>query len=201
MKILIADDHWFIRDSLIHVMKKVRLALVPLEASSFDEAIALLTVNPDVELMLIDLVMPGFSEFEGLRALRRSFPDIPIAVISVHEDREFVINAITEGVVGYIPKSAGGAEIFSALTLIVNGSVYFPRGILQGNPVVRTTKRPSNMQLTARENEILKLIQDDQSNSAIAAMLGLSPHTVRVHIRNLMLKVGAKHRWELSSHG
>nr|WP_309402208.1 response regulator transcription factor [Aminobacter niigataensis]WMD00148.1 response regulator transcription factor [Aminobacter niigataensis] len=201
MKVLIADDHWFIRDSLKHVVKKVRLALEPIEAGSFDEAIELLADNPDVELMLIDLVMPGFSEFEGLRTLRRAFPDIPIAVISVHEDRDFVINAITEGVVGYIPKSAGGAEILNALTLIINGSVYFPRQILQGTVGAKGPKRVGNTQLTSREEEVLNLVREGQSNATIAEMLDLSPNTVRVHIRNLMLKVDAKDRQELASYG
>ena len=201
MKVLIADDHWFIRDSLKHIVKKVRMTLEPVEAGSFDEATELLAAHPDVALMLIDLVMPSFSEFEGLRTLRRSYPDIPIAVISVHEERDYVMNAIAEGVVGYIPKSAGGAEILSALSLIINGGVYFPREILHSAPGGRPHRRLSKTQLTSREEEVLKLVAEGQSNAAIANTLKLSPHTVRVHIRNLMLKVHAKDRQELSSYG
>lgn len=200
MKVLIADDHWFIRDSLKHVVKAVRLTLEPLEADDFDQAIELMRQHSDVELMLIDLVMPGFSEFDGLRALRSLYPDVPIAVISVHEDREFVMKAIAEGVVGYIPKSAGGAEILRALTLVIDGGVYFPRNILQrtnNDPLPRS----QSPQLTPREEEVLDLVCTGQNNSAIASQLGLSPHTVRVHIRNLMIKLNAKDRGELGTWG
>lgn len=200
MKILIADDHWFIRDSLKHVVKKVRLTLEPLEADNFDQAIELMRQHSDIELMLIDLVMPGFSEFDGLRALRSLYPDVPIAVISIHEDREFVMNAIAEGVVGYIPKSAGGAEILRALTLVIDGGVYFPRDILQ-RTYSAPLPRSQTPQLTPREEEVLDLVCTAQSNAAIASQLDLSPHTVRVHIRNLMVKLNAKDRGELVTWG
>ena len=126
MKVLIADDHWMIRSSLKHAIRTVNSALEPLEAGSFQEAFHLLGDNPDVELMLIDLMMPGLPEFEGLRSLRAKHPEVPVAIVSVHEDREHVVQAIAEGVIGYIPKSADGAEMLRALTLVLNGEFISP---------------------------------------------------------------------------
>ena len=133
MKVLIVDDHWMIRASLKHAIEKLDATLESLEAGSFKEASDALQNTPDIDLMLIDLVMPGYSDLDGLRSLRANYPDIPIVVISVHEDREHVLQAISQGVIGYIPKSAEGAELLHALTLVLNGGVYFPRDILQGN--------------------------------------------------------------------
>lgn len=202
MKILIADDHWFIRDSLKHIVKKVRLTLEPLEAGSFDEALDLLRTHSDIELMLIDLVMPGFSEFDGLRLLRASYPDVPVAVISVHDDREYVLRAIAEGVIGYIPKSDGGAEILRALTKIIHGEVYFPRDILHGSrPGLPADRGEGPIALTAREEQVLQLVGRGETNFEIARELGLSPNTVRVHLRSLTLKLKARDRSALAQHG
>lgn len=203
MKILIADDHWMIRESLKHAICNLDSSLETVDASTFGEAVNLLSAHPDIDLMLFDLVMPGLSEFEGLSTLRARYPDIPIAVISVHEDRSYVLRAIEEGVIAYIPKSAGGQELVKALTLVLNGGVYFPRDILQGSrlgntlptEVLSSVKLPeASPILTTREDEILTLVVSGHSNAAIAKELGLSPNTVRVHLRNASLKLNIKDR-------
>lgn len=202
MKILIADDHWMIRESLKHAICNLDSSLETVDASTFGEAVDVLNAHADIDLMLFDLVMPGLSEFEGLSILRARYPDIPIAVISVHEDRDHVLRAIEEGVIAYIPKSAGGQELVKALTLVLNGGVYFPRDILQGSRLGNTlptdtssTIKPSETSiLTAREDEILDLVVSGHSNTAIAKELGLSPNTVRVHLRNASLKLNIKDR-------
>lgn len=201
MKVLLADDHWIVRDSLKHAMRSVGPHLEVLEASDFDQALELLRQNPDTGLMLVDLVMPGFTEFNGLRMLRSTYPDIPIAVVSVHEERDYVIRAIEEGVIGYIPKSAVGPEVLRALTLVISGEVYFPRSILQNTDrsasaaVSSADSRASQSDsgdtvLTPREAEVHQLHAAGQSNAEIGERLGLSTNTVRVHLRNISLKLG-----------
>lgn len=201
MKVLLADDHWIVRDSLKHAMRSVGPHVEVLEASDFEEALDLLRNNPDTALMLVDLVMPGFTEFNGLRMLRSTYPDIPIAVVSVHEERDYVIRAIEEGVIGYIPKSAEGAEVLRALTLVINGEVSFPRSILQSSERPsrggggQTDEKsglpdPAGALLTPRETEVRQLHASGHSNAEIAERLGLSTNTVRVHLRNISLKLG-----------
>jgi DNA-binding NarL/FixJ family response regulator len=208
MKVLIADDHWMIRASLKQAISSIDSTLQIVDASSFDEATNMLAEHHDIDLMLIDLVMPGFSDLDGLRRLRSSYPDVPVAVISVHEDRDHVLRAISEGVIAYIPKSAEGAELLRALSLILNGGVYFPRDILQGNsfrsqlpdskPAASEAAEPS-VALTSREEQIFLLLGEGRSTSAVAKELGLSPNTVRVHLRNMNLKLNIKTRDELRS--
>lgn len=202
MKILIADDHWVVRESLKLVMKKVRQRFEPFEASTFEEAKAILEANPDIDLMLIDLIMPGFEEFAGLKALREKFPDVPVVVVSVHEDADYVVKSISHGVVGYIPKSAGGEEIVKALERVLSGDVSFPRYILErslsaaGRPgAAKALSAPANEdKLTERERHVIERLGKGNSVNSIAAELGLSPHTVRVHLGNIMKKLGLKDR-------
>ncbi|MCS0503635.1 response regulator transcription factor [Ancylobacter mangrovi] len=131
MKILIADDHWVVRQSLKQVMRRLRQKLETFEAETFDEAAALLVEHPDIDLMLIDLVMPGFDAFDGLHKLRTNFPDVPVVVVSVHEDVDHVLRSLEHGVIGYVPKSAGGSEIERALERVLAGEVSFPRRIIE----------------------------------------------------------------------
>jgi len=130
MTILIADDHWVVRESLKQVARGIAANVDIKEAATLEEAIAILERNGAISLILIDLVMPGVKDFEGLELLRRRFPSIPVAVISIHEDPDYVRQAIQNGVIGYIPKSANAEEIRRALTRIFEGEVYFPRDLL-----------------------------------------------------------------------
>ena len=207
MKILIADDHWIVRDSIGRVLKRVRVEFKFVEAETFEEALSILEANPDIALMVIDLIMPGFDEFAGLAKLRRRFPNIPIVVLSIHEDRDYVMRSIDHGVVGYIPKSTKGSDMVKAFTRVLEGDVSFPRNILTQTPSESEAligPSPNNSHrrgdqieagpeaigtLTAREREVIKLLGQGLSDAKIASSLRISPNTVRVHMRKIMLKL------------
>ena len=140
MKVLIADDHWVVRESLKQVMRQLHQTLEIYEAETFGEAASILAQHDDVDLMLVDLVMPGFDEFSGLRRLRTDFPDVPVVVVSVHEDVDHVLRALEHGVIGYIPKSSGGPEIERALERVLEGEVSFPRRIIEQSAVAAAAR-------------------------------------------------------------
>lgn len=204
MKILIADDHWVVRESLKQVLRRLNKVQDILEAASFDEAQSTLRAHADVDLMLADLVMPGFQEFSGLQKLRTEFPGLPIVVVSIHEDREHVMRAIGFGVIGYIPKSSSGEEVEKAFERVLAGEVYFPRKLItQANdaPVMPVSAPPARAlesleTLTEREREVITLLGKGFSIQRIAGELDISDHTVRVHLGNLMKKLGISDRSE-----
>jgi DNA-binding NarL/FixJ family response regulator len=203
MKILIADDHWVVREALKQVTMQLSEGYEPIEATSFSEAMEILEHNPDVGLMLLDLVMPGLHEFEGLKQLRRGYPDVPVVVISVHDDQEHVLEAIKHGVIGYIPKSAGPEEIRRSLTRVLSGEVSFPRHIIERASPPPSTPKPAAARsndrldvLTSRERNVLALIGKGLPVSKIAIKLSISPQTVRVHLGNAMKKLNLKNREE-----
>ena len=170
------------------------------EAATLEETIAVLESTANIGLILVDLVMPGITDFEGLELLRRRFPSIPVAVISIHEDPDYVRQAIQNGVIGYIPKSASASEIRRALTRILEGEVYFPRDLLtrswhhsQGTPR-EDGKAAEGPRLSEREEDVLKLLGRGRAIPEIAVNLGITPQTARVHLGNAMRKLGLKNR-------
>ncbi|WP_020188145.1 response regulator transcription factor [Methylopila sp. 73B] len=214
MKVLIADDHWVVRQSLKQVMRRLHQALETYEAETFDEAAAMLVEHDDIDLMLVDLVMPGFDAFDGLRRLRASFPDVPVVVVSVHEDVDHVLRSVEQGVIGYIPKSSGGPEIERALERVLAGEVSFPRRIIERSASAQppaAPRAPASAEatkavaaaidperdldaLTARERGVLSLLGRGYSVKRIAEELELSSQTVRVHLGNAMRKLNIRDR-------
>lgn len=199
--ILIADDHWVVRESLKQVAQGLDSTLRVEEAGGFDEALAVLRENPDVGLLIIDLIMPGFSEMEGLRLIRSSYPSLPIVIVSVHDGPNYVLRAIQHGVIGYIPKSSGPEEIQHALQRVLAGEVAFPRELIarswsEGNPEElappRDSLRPTG--LSRRESEIMLLLGQGSSIQDISEALSISRQTVRVHLGNAMRKLELRTR-------
>jgi DNA-binding NarL/FixJ family response regulator len=200
MTILIADDHWVVRESLKQVARGIDAGVDIKEAASLEEAIAILERSGPISLILIDLVMPGMKDFEGLELLRRRFPSIPVAVISIHEDPDYVRQAIQNGVIGYIPKSANAEEIRRALTRIFDGEVYFPRDLLTrswpgaAESATNDANDPNTPRLSEREDEVMKLLGGGHAVSEIAELLGITAQTARVHLGNAMRKLGLRNR-------
>lgn len=210
ISILIADDHWVVRESLKHVARGLCGGEIE-EASNLDEALAALARNPTIGLVLIDLIMPGAKEFEGVQELRSRFPAVPVVIVSVHEDPEHVLEAIRHGVVGYIPKSSGAGQVRQALERVLAGEVSFPRDILTRAHVARTPVAPTKeslssgapqvpsdprssaeafQHLTRREIEVLVALSRGEALHDIADTLAISRQTVRVHLGNAMKKLG-----------
>lgn len=200
MTILIADDHWVVRESLKQVARGIDASVDIKEAATLEEAVAILDRPAPVNLILIDLVMPGVKDFEGLELLRRRFPSIPVAVISIHEDPDYVRQAIQNGVIGYIPKSANAEEIRRALTRIFDGEVYFPRDLLTrswpgtSEQVTEEGAEADGPRLSEREDEVMKLLGSGHAISEIAEALGITAQTARVHLGNAMRKLGLRNR-------
>jgi DNA-binding NarL/FixJ family response regulator len=203
MKVLIADDHWVVRESLKQVIRRLYKAHESFEAGTFGEALDILRQHAEMDLMLADLIMPGFDEFAGLKRLRAEFPQVPVVVVSVHEDREHVLKAVEHGVIGYIPKSADGPEIERAFERVLAGEVYFPRRLIEqpaGQPATSVAARAASptsdslKSLTNREREVVDLLGRGYSIQRIAAELNLSSHTVRVHVGNCINKLGLPDR-------
>lgn len=200
MTILIADDHWVVRESLKQVARGIDADVDVKEAATLEEAIEALEQHPHIGLILVDLVMPGIKDFEGLELLRRRYPTIPVAVISIHEDPDYVRQAIQTGVIGYIPKSANAEEIRRALTRIFGGEVYFPRDLLTRSWPAATdsagedTQSEEGPRLSEREDEVLRLLAEGRSINEIAEALGITQQTARVHLGNAMRKLGLKTR-------
>lgn len=197
MKILIADDHSIVREGLRNALNGFGTDNHLLEAGTADETRAQLSEHPDTELIILDLHMPGSNGLDLVSDLCNTYTDIPLAVLSAEEDPQIIQQAIDRGAAGFIPKSAASRVMVSALQLILSGGVYIPEDIFKaplqnGKPGHNGT--PPD--LTQRQQDVLVLLAGGHSNKSIAKRLGLSEHTIKIHITGILRALGVNNRTE-----
>ena len=202
MKVLIVDDHELIRDALSRVLSGLAPGVEVREASEPHAAIAMIDLEPDLDLVLLDLSLPGMHGMTALQTLREKHPSISVVVVSATTDRESVQRALDRGALGFIPKSASNEVLRNALRLILAGSIYIPpelRGRGHAPALVsdapgggRTT--PADIGLTERQAQILALVTKGEPNKVICRELHLAESTVKNQVTAILraLKVTSR---------
>lgn len=193
-RILLVDDHPFMRAGLGQLIERQTDLSVCGEAGNPTEALQLIAQqNPD--LILTDLTMPGRSGLEFIKDLHAIHPSIPTLIMTMHDESIFAERALRAGARGYIMKEAGGENLLAAIRRVLTGEVYVSEKmaarILSGltGPKPRGSTSPIE-KLTDREFEVFQLIGHGKSTREMAAQLHLSPKTVDVHRANIKEKLG-----------
>jgi len=188
MKILVIDDHPLIQEALQHVLKALDPALELIQAHDASDAHAALSREPDTDLIVLDLTLPGSDGFDLLAELRREWPAMPVLVLSATHDRETVERALDHGAMGFIPKTANTRVLLDALRLVLSGGVYVPNespGVAAAfRP--RPAMKPEQLGLTVRQSDVLKLLVEGKPNKLICRDLRLSEGTVKVHVSAIL---------------
>lgn len=190
MKILMVDDHHLIRDGMRPVLERLsdKEAVQVLEAETFDAAVAAASSHPDLDLVLLDLRLPGIDGFEALEGLQSRFPGLPVVLMSGEDDPDLVRSALDRGALGYIPKSSTTEVILNALRLVLSGGTYVPlEAIGRGAPAPQRSialagEAAAKLGITPRQAEVLALLLDGKSNKVISRELNLAESTVKNHI-------------------
>ncbi len=203
MKVLVGDDHRLFRDGIRLQLQAFDAGACVLDASDFPEVFAALQEAGEVDLVLIDLGMPGMDWRDALRSLAEDYASIPVVVVSATDDRGVIMAALELGVSGYVPKTSSGEVMINALRLVLAGGVYLPPEILAHAGTTRLTRgkgrKPSSpdgasSDLTQRQLEVLHLIADGKSNKEIGFLLGLSDGTVKTHISSILRALKSNNR-------
>ncbi|MGB2681666.1 MAG: response regulator transcription factor [Candidatus Competibacter sp.] len=139
MRILLVDDHTLFREALLHVLKQFESTAVVIEASTAKEAVRLAGHYHDLDLILLDLALPGSDGLSILPELRELRPTVPLVILSASEDPSAVRQALTTGAMGYIPKSCSSHEMLSALRLVMAGEIYVPPALLAALETLQIT--------------------------------------------------------------
>ncbi len=189
-RILLADDHPLFRQALRAVIAGSQPHFTIEEADTLEGAHHALQKWPDIEIVMLDLKMPDSSGFGGLLTLRAAHPLLAIIVVSASSEPEIVSQAINFGASGFIPKSAAYGEIAKALDAVLNGDVWAP---LTDAPK-KTPLTDSIASLTPSQLKILTGLQRGLLNKQIAAELGVSSATVKVHMSAMFRKLGVMNR-------
>jgi DNA-binding NarL/FixJ family response regulator len=201
MQILVADDHSLFRDGLRHVLSTLGTEVSVTEAGSLEDLLDAIEETENFDLIIVDLSMPGMTGPSSLAEVRTRVGESPIVVISASEDRQDVRAALDAGANGYIPKSARGQVMLSALKLVLVGGIYVPPLVLgesaDAQPRVDNVT-PSSLRslLTERQVDVLRLLAEGRPNKEIARQLNLAEGTVRVHVNAVLKALSARNRTE-----
>ena len=206
MKLLIVDDHAVLREGLAALLQQIGPDTSIVQASNATEAMTLLEAHPDLDIVVLDLMMPGVRGLDALSEFGRTRPDLPVIVLSSSEDPSDVRKALAAGALGYVPKSAGQRVLFSAIQLVMNGDLYVPPLVLGAGPgsvesAGYVPKNRSEQALTPRQIEILKLLSEGAPNKLIANVLGLSEKTVKAHITGIFKTLNVENRTQAAVAG
>jgi two-component system nitrate/nitrite response regulator NarL len=192
IRLAIVDDHSLVRDGLRALLSVVPGLQVIGEAASGAEALQLAaTEAPD--LMLVDVGMRDMNGIELATALRERHPSIHVIILSMYDNREYVLSAIRAGARGYVLKESPTEEIIAAINAVWAGGNYFSA---QVSSAVARAGGPAS-QLTAREHEVLLLLAHGRSNKLVANQLDISVRTVETHRLSLRRKLGVDSASEL----
>lgn len=202
MKLLIIDDHPVLRDGLASLLKQAGPDTVVVEAPDAREGVSMAERLTDLDLVILDLSMPGMPGFEALSELGRRRPDLPVIVLSSSEDPKDVRKALASGALGYVPKSASQHVLLAAIRLVLNGDLYIPPLIL--DPVAGDARQQASGSghpgtLTARQIEVLALISEGKPNKTIATELALSEKTVKAHITAIFRALNVVNRTQAAA--
>lgn len=194
-RILIADDHGVIRDGLHAMLDAEEDMQVVGEATNCAEAVRLAReLSPDIVLM--DISMPGVGGIRATQEICSSDPASRVLILTIHEDTELLQEAVRVGASGYILKQAVKSELINAIHAAIRGELYVHSAMtraLLNQPIGRLDPK-TEMILTQREVEILRLIAKGYTNNQMGDLLNISVRTVEFHRSNLMSKLGAENR-------
>ncbi|HEU5101464.1 MAG TPA: response regulator transcription factor [Roseiflexaceae bacterium] len=196
IRILIAEDQRIVREGLRAVLEDEDEIEIVGEAANGQEAIELFTkLLPDVVLM--DLQMPVIDGPEATRRIRELSPDAHILVLTTYATDEFIFKALRAGARGYLLKDASVDDLLGAIRSVHAGQTLLAPAVAARLVVGVSTGAPEA--LTPRELEVLTLLGQGRSNIEIASMLSIAPRTAKVHVQNILSKLGATNRTEAVS--
>jgi DNA-binding NarL/FixJ family response regulator len=207
LRIIIADDHALVRGGLSLLVRMLHAETVIQECNDFEKVTRALEGPEPIDLLLIDLLMPGMQSVESIQSICRKRPDLPVIVVSVKEEMQLIRQALRAGASGYIPKSSTPDVTLNAIRLVLSGGIYIPPDALElrnfaaddgtagGRPKPAPEESAVNgSPLTARQADVLELIAEGKSNQEVGAELGLTAGTVKMHLSRIYKVLNAKSR-------
>ena len=196
LTIIIADDHPLFRGALKQAVQNLGEKQQILEAGDFEAARRAARDNPEADLMLLDLAMPGVSGFSGLMSLRAEFPGLPIVIVSATDDGATIRRALELGASGFISKSSGLDDIRAGVNAVLEGDIWAPEAHLpvsEEDPGINELIERLRT-LTPQQSRVLAMLGEGLLNKQIAYELGVSEATVKAHVSAILLKLNVDSR-------
>jgi DNA-binding NarL/FixJ family response regulator len=198
--LLLADDHAMVRRGLRLILDAEPDLEVVAEAGDGAEAVQR-ALKEDVDLAVLDVSMPRLTGLQAAREIARRRPDVRILMLSMHDNEEYLFEALSVGASGYVLKSAVDQDLVGACRAALRGEPFlYPAAVstLIRSHLERRREEPGHDPLSPREQEVVKLIADGLSGREIAGLLGISPRTVERHRANVLEKLGLQDRVDVT---
>ncbi len=194
--IIIADDHPLFRGALRQSVASIMPGARVMEASGMDDLNATLSQERDVDLILLDLTMPGVQGFSGLLSLRAQYPELPVVIVSATEEPTVIRRAMDFGASGFIPKSIDIDSIGGAIQAVLAGDTWTPPDVdLSATEDAETADLVRRLgTLTPQQVRVLTMLSEGLLNKQIAYELGVSEATVKAHVSAILDKLGVDSR-------
>jgi DNA-binding NarL/FixJ family response regulator len=197
MRILLADDHDLIRDTIEEFLKRLAENLQVEHAATLSQALDVVRRTSDLDLILLDLRMPGMNGLAGLKAVQAESGSVPVVILSGETDPETIRRALQAGAAGFVPKTMRGTTMLNALRLVLAGERYVP-DILLTEPATHGDAAGEGEHglaaLTPREREVMRLLVEGLPNKEIGRRLKIEVVTVALHLRSIYRKLGVASR-------
>jgi two-component system nitrate/nitrite response regulator NarL len=190
MRILLADDQELVRDTIAAFLRQEPDLTVE-TVGDLPAAVAEVRKAPRFDLILLDYVMPGMNRLSGLLAMKAAAPDVPVAILSGIAPHVVADQAVAVGASGFLPKTMSTRSLLAAIRFMAAGETYVPLTLTGQKDVLQEI---GSAQLTPREMDVLKRIIQGLANKEIARELGLQEVTVKLHVKTLYRKIGARNR-------
>ena len=190
-RIIIADDHPLFRDALDQTISNSMQDLEIVQTGTLDSVVESLEGGDDVDLVLLDLKMPGVQGFSGLIFLRAQFPNIPVVVVSASEETQVIKRVMELGASGFIPKSSSMEDMQIAVKTVLDGEIWVPKNIdtSSDNEDENADLARRLTTLTPQQLRVLMMLRDGLLNKQIAYELSVSEATVKAHVSAILQKL------------
>lgn len=204
LTILIVDDHTLFVDAMKHVLVKLQDEVEVITATNAEQALQIAEQREDLNLLLLDLNLPGMSGQEALSMLIEKFPLLPVVMLSGTDEVAMMQAAIDAGAMGFIPKSTSEKVVLSALHLVLSGGVYVPKEMVDKSRVSKPVEQESTsdefaqrLGLTPRQFDVLQFMLGGHANKVIARQLNLTEATVKAHVTAIMKTLKVQKRTQI----
>jgi DNA-binding NarL/FixJ family response regulator len=194
LHVIVADDHALIRELLERQLKELDADVRVYHAGTLQQVLDLMQTAERLDLVLLDLRMPGMNGFAGLQAARQKRPDVPIAILSGQIDPQTIREALQAGAAGYLPKTMRAAVMLDALRLILDGERYVPESALSTSAALVGGEAAGVAEFSKRERDVIKLLMLGHTNKEIARDLQIEEVTVALHLRSIYRKLAVRNR-------
>ncbi len=202
MRILLADDHALLRDTVKAYIEQSDIEAEVDGVGSLPEATALLDRQRSYDLILLDIDMPGMNGVGGMSLVKQRAPKSSVVILSALATPENILAALDHGADGFIPKMMHAKAMLMALRLIMAGERYVPANMLEDVRHLkeqRSQKKPTEIAFSPEEAMVLGLLKEGLANKEIGRRIGMEEHTVKYFVRSIFKKIGAKNRTQAVS--